>query len=303
MIRFRPPLTVLALIGFLLVATMGEGPSATAAGPNGPMGHMTGGRASGLPVGRPNSDFSYDGAMFAASCPFSHARSDDPIVFPGRPGLSHRHDFFGSTGTDADSTARSLRTAGATTCALAGDTAAYWAPALLRDGVPVTPVVADAYYRVAPGVRAGRVEPYPPGLAMIAGDAHTDRPLPTAIVGWGCGRAPEASSTIPECPAERPLDLRVTFPDCWNGRDLDSPEHVTHVAYSTRRGCPKRFPVAMPRLTLLVMYPVTGDPAGLEPASGASMTAHADFLNSWDERSLAKNVRSCLRRGVVCSVP
>ena len=86
----------------------------------------------GFPVGRPNSDLFYDGAMFAASCPFSHSASDDPIVFPGRPGLSHRHDFFGSTVTDADSTARRLRAAGTTTCDLAGDTAAYWAPALLR---------------------------------------------------------------------------------------------------------------------------------------------------------------------------
>jgi hypothetical protein len=156
---------------------------------------------------------------------------------------------------------------------------------------------------VAPGVRPASVEPFPAGLAMIAGDAHTDVALPTAIVGWGCGRAPAVTSTIPDCPVERPLDLRVTFPDCWNGRDLDSAEHVTHVAYSTKRGCPPAYPVAMPRLTLIVGYPVSGDPTGLEPASGPSITAHADFLNAWDERALADNVRSCLRRAVVCSVP
>lgn len=265
--------------------------------------HGAMGRSQGTPVGRPNSDFSYDGAMFAASCPLSHSARNDPIVFPGRPGLSHRHDFFGSTETDADSTARSLRRAGTTTCDVAGDSASYWAPALLRDGVPVAATVAEAYYRVAPGVRAADVEAYPAGLAMIAGDAHTHAPLPTAIVGWGCGRAPTASSTIPTCPTERPLNLRVTFPDCWNGRSLDSPEHVTHVAYSGKRGCPAGFPVAMPRLTLVVSYPVAGDPTGLEPASGAPLTAHADFLNAWDQDALAQNVRSCLRRGVVCSVP
>jgi hypothetical protein len=205
--------------------------------------------------------------------------------------------------TDADATTRVLRSAGTTTCDLAGDTAAYWAPSLLRDGVPVTPTVADAYYRVAPGVRAADVAPYPAGLAMIAGDAHTEKPLPTAIVGWGCGRAPAVSSSIPTCPIERPLNLRVTFPDCWNGRDLDAPDHVAHIAYSAKRGCPSGFPVAMPRLTLLVSYPVTGDPAGLEPASGPTTSAHADFLNAWDQGALARNVRSCLRRAVVCSVP
>jgi hypothetical protein len=260
-------------------------------------------RARGVPSDRPNSDLSYDGAMFAAACAPSHSASDDPIVFPGRPGLSHRHDFFGNTHTDADSTARSLRRAHTTTCDLAGDSAAYWAPALLRNGVAIPPTVADAYYRVAPGVAAADVRPSPPGLAMIAGDAHTDTALPTAIVGWGCGHAPQVTSTIPSCPPERPLDLRVTFPDCWNGHDVDSPEHVSHVAYSTRHGCPDGYPVAMPRLTLVVSYPVTGDPTGLEPASGAPITAHADFLNAWDRAALASNVGSCLRRGVVCSVP
>jgi hypothetical protein len=291
---------VLLLVVTASVAGAGGGAGAT---DSGAMGHGSAGRARGTPTGRTNSDFSYDGALFAASCPWSHSASDDPIVFPGQPGLSHRHDFFGSTGTDADSTARSLRRAGTTTCDVVGDSASYWAPALQRDGVPIRPTVADAYYRVAPGVRAAEVEPYPAGLAMIAGDAHTDVPLPTEIVGWGCGRSPTATSTIPVCPPERPLNLRVTFPDCWNGHALDSPEHVTHVAYSSKRGCPSGFPVAMPRLTLVVTYPVAGDPTGLEPASGDAMTAHADFLNAWDQAVLARNVRSCLRRGVVCSVP
>src|SRR4051812_19414717 len=28
-------------------------------------------------------------------CPYSHSAKDDPIKFPGRPGASHLHDFFG----------------------------------------------------------------------------------------------------------------------------------------------------------------------------------------------------------------
>ena len=294
----RAVAALLLVVGMLGVGLDGRGGTIASA-----MDHPGRGRARGMPSGRPNSDLFYDGALFAAACPYSHSANDDPIVFPGRSGLSHRHDFFGSTVTDADSTAPVLRSAATTTCDLAGDTAAYWAPALLRDGAPVTPTVAEAYYRVAPGAPVADVTPYPAGLAMIGGDAHTEKPLPTAIVGWGCGHAPGLSSSIPACPPERPLNLRVTFPDCWNGRDLDSPDHVTHVAYSTRRGCPRAFPVTMPRLTLLVSYPVTGDPTGLEPASGPTMSAHADFLNAWDQGALARNVRSCLRRGVVCSVP
>ena len=147
--------------------------------------------AAALPPGRPNSELSYDGALFAASCAFSHSADDDPIVFPGRPGLSHRHDFFGSTRTDADSTARvaaaapgrppatsraTPRRTGRRRCCATASRSPRSGPTRTTGSRPVC------------GPRA--VEPYPPGLAMIAGDAHTDVPLPTAIVGWGCGRAP-----------------------------------------------------------------------------------------------------------------
>ena len=31
-------------------------------------------------------------------CGYSHPLTDDPIVFPGQPGASHFHDFFGDVG-------------------------------------------------------------------------------------------------------------------------------------------------------------------------------------------------------------
>ncbi|MEI6403953.1 MAG: hypothetical protein WCP59_17400, partial [Actinomycetota bacterium] len=42
--------------------------------------------------------------QFVVECGFSHAGTDDPIVYPGQPGASHEHVFFGNTGTDAAST-------------------------------------------------------------------------------------------------------------------------------------------------------------------------------------------------------
>jgi hypothetical protein len=35
------------------------------------------------------------------ACQFSHMAFDDPIVYPGQPGKSHLHVFFGNTGTNA----------------------------------------------------------------------------------------------------------------------------------------------------------------------------------------------------------
>ena len=34
-------------------------------------------------------------------CRASHAAADDPIVFPGRPGAAHLHEFFGNQTTNA----------------------------------------------------------------------------------------------------------------------------------------------------------------------------------------------------------
>src|SRR6476659_7799891 len=53
--------------------------------------------------------------VFSTLCAYTHRASDDPIVHPGMPGMSHSHDFFGNVTTDADSTYSTMR-AGGTTC-------------------------------------------------------------------------------------------------------------------------------------------------------------------------------------------
>ena len=55
------------------------------------------------------------GVNFIESCRYSHQAPDDPIVFPGQPGLSHLHTFAGNTSTNAFSSFGSLRSSG-TTC-------------------------------------------------------------------------------------------------------------------------------------------------------------------------------------------
>ena len=49
-------------------------------------------------------------------------------------------------------------------------------------------------------------------------------------------------------------------------------------------------------------YPITGDPAGLELASGGVHGVHADFLNAWDQAALEREVRVCLNGAKVCGV-
>lgn len=85
-------------------------------------------------------------ANFISSCKFSHQSNDDPIVYPNQFGKSHLHQFVGNDTTNAASTLSSLQ-AGTTSCRRSGDTAAYWAPALIQGTTPVAPMGATIYYR------------------------------------------------------------------------------------------------------------------------------------------------------------
>ena len=119
-------------------------------------------------------------------CDYSHSLKDDPIVYPGQPGVSHLHDFYGNSTTNAYSTIPSLLAAGTTTCVNQGETAAYWVPALMYNGVLKTSPSATIYYR-STTVPVSAIKPIPPGLVMIAGDSHATGDQPLDIIGWGCG--------------------------------------------------------------------------------------------------------------------
>ena len=238
---------------------------------------------------------------FVAQCPFSHRANNDPIVHPGHEGMSHSHDFFGNEQTDADSTIASLRE-GTTTCHIGGDTAAYWVPTLYRDDELVTPDGSSAYYRGALGVDVTRLVPPPPGLVMIAGDSMATRAQPTTVVGWACGGRGEVQVEPPDCRGRSELALHVLFPDCWDGTHLDADDHQDHVAYSEAGACPDSHPVAMAQLAFVVHYPISGEPRELRLASGDLATAHADFMNAWDQTILTAETRHCINRRVTCSV-
>ena len=210
--------------------------------------------------------------QFVVECTFSHAVADDPIVHPGVPGASHLHVFFGNTGTDAFSTTESLVGHRITTCDERRDTAAYWAPALSRGNTPILPVKSTAYYRAGVGVDPTTVQPFPKGLVMIAGSAGAMAAQPVSIVAWSCGTSSDRLAEPPTCGVDRGLRLIVTFPDCWDGVHLDTPDHHAHVAYSHLGHCPNGFPVPVPQLQFAVEYPVHGATDGLQLASGGVLT-------------------------------
>jgi uncharacterized protein DUF1996 len=233
------------------------------------------------------------GVNFVSSCRFSHRAADDPIVFPGQPGLSHDHSFVGNVSTSGASTLSSLLAAG-TTCQRAGDTAAYWMPSLNVDGRAVMPLGATIYYRRK---TLAHVNAFPPGFRMIAGDARATTAQPLRVAFWNCGvlAGVAPSSTPPACPdtRRRSLRLHVNFPSCWDGQSLDSSSHQSHVAYPVRGRCPVSHQKALPAISLIYRYPTTGG-THVSLASGGQLSAHADFFNAWQQSDLQRLVDGCL---------
>lgn len=253
---------------------------------------------------------------FHADCSESHVAPDDPIVFPRDPGASHLHEFFGNRQTNAATTARALRRRVATTCIRddeakgapgPADSSAYWVPALYVDDARVPPAELGAYYSSGPR-RFREIKPFPRRLRMIAGDASgrgAQMVGPSHVFLWRCGGAtvvPATRDAAPTC-ATPDLRLDITFPDCWDGRRLDSPDHKSHMAYSVQAGlrlrCPRSHPVPVPILKLGLRYRTTGGPS-VKLASGPAGTAHGDFMNGWNPRELAKLVKRCLNRNKYC---
>ncbi len=237
-------------------------------------------------------------------CSYSHTATDDPIVKPGQPGASHSHDFFGNTTVNAFTTLDSLK-AGSTTCNFGEDRSGYWVPTLYHNGVAVQSPEIAAYYTVQ-GADAGSVQPYPEGLRLVAGDSMATTAQSLSVTAWRCvgtDRQPKGdyASSVPKCATGDSLQLSVHFPECWDGTNLDSANHKTHLAYlpSVAASCPSTHPVLVPNLTLFALYPITGG-AGVTLASGGQYSAHGDFFNAWDPARLADLVSGCLVDNMAC---
>ncbi|MBC7957743.1 MAG: DUF1996 domain-containing protein [Cytophagales bacterium] len=229
---------------------------------------------------------------FRVICDFSHMAFNDPLIYPGQGGRSHLHAFFGNTGVNANSTAESIANSGASTChGGVANRSAYWIPALIdtRSGQPLVPTDPIWYYKSGyQGPRPEQLSSWPAGLRMIAGDAMKRDAQSTRTSNWNCTGVSGPFPTLPNCAVGQYVEMRVFFPQCWDGRNLDSPDHKSHMAYGNGTGCPATHPVAIPEITLNVRYLVrnANDPLHWKLSSDmpnlpAGITAHADWVDGW----------------------
>lgn len=242
-------------------------------------------------------------AEFHAACTVSHHANDDPIVFPGLAGASHNHTFWGNKNTNAATTAQSLRN-GATSCAPAEDHSAYWIPTLYQNGKVVDPTEVTVYY----GSRLkdpSQTQPFPFGLRMIVGDAKKQSD-PQGNHFWCAGIGGEigrnSDGSFPVCAPTAHLVRQITFPDCWDGKHLDSPNHKDHMQWGTHEGkCPTSHPVPIPSVSYVIPYALSANTEGITLASGTAVSMHADFFNAWEPDALAARVRTCLNQKAKCN--
>jgi uncharacterized protein DUF1996/beta-propeller repeat-containing protein len=245
--------------------------------------------------------------QFVVRCTYSHTLMDDPIVFPGQPGASHEHDFFGNKSVDADSTLQSMLAAD-TTCRAASDTAGYWAPTASIAGKKIRPPVMRIYYL---GTRGEDVETIPEGLQMIGGTKTATSADENPHVRWYCGETADVKTTKQPFPydctpyaSQQLVDgviAIIDLPNCWDGAGL-TPEHTV---YPENGSCPSGYPHVLPRLSerlhFGIMDPTAADGSvALTLSSGPYWTMHADFWNTWQQDRLDQLVDQCIDAGVHC---
>ncbi|AZS89372.1 DUF1996 domain-containing protein [Streptomyces griseoviridis] len=248
---------------------------------------------------------------FQANCSVSHTRPDDPIVYPQQPGKSHDHTFMGNTTTNAASTTASL-SAGTTTCKAPGDKSGYWMPTLLKGDQPVRPIGPQTIYYKAGVTDYTSVRPFPKGLRYVVGSptqtAQEFRNHPGFVEGWECGDSFFNVEFPANCPsrADVQLNIRMQAPSCWDGVNLDSPDHKSHMSYTVVKPgtndnmCPADHPVALPMIEFKMAFPVNGDLSQVKLASGPSWSFHYDFFNAWDDATLKALVDHCIVGGLQC---
>jgi len=274
-----------------------------------------------------------DVGAFRFLCAPSHNAYNDPIVYPGQPGKSHLHTFFGNTLADANSTYASLRTTGDSTCNALLNRSAYWVPAMMNgSGKVVMPDYLAVYYKRMPAsdprcqTEATACVKLPRGLRYIFGFNMLDpASTPTDVTKrwWNCDGAGATSghfATIKDamagCPVGARLGVVLVAPNCWDGKNLDSADHRSHMAYQYYDGtrpdpvCPKTHPYIIPQFQLGAWYTtdatapnwyLASDRMPGMPASEPGSTAHADWFGAWEDSILDLWTTNCIDKLLSCS--
>lgn len=270
-----------------------------------------------------------DNGSFRIKVRPSHLSYNDPIVFPCQSNAAHLHTFMGNTGTNEYTVNAQDFFAVNTSTAMGGplNNTAYWIPTVLRPNGTggyevILPTANSEIYYKRKGL-TGNLTPPPSGLRMIAGNPHAGMSGQSlSVIRWSCKSwviTSESSyiRTIPTgaraCKPGDEVRLSIFFPNCWDGQNLDSFDHKSHMTYGYGT-CPASHPVPLPTISYEMHYAVSGN-VGVYgdtrdwflssdmygPATPGGYSAHGDWFMAWDRRIINTWIQFCINEKRACA--